>query len=192
MHKHIPNLFVFLDHYDKHLFKNNIKNVGIIYRNYNNSKNVKELIKITNECKRKRFPIFISNDSKLAIKVKADGIYIPAFNKTKQFKNLENKNFSLLGSAHNQKEINEKILQKCEGIFLSPVFYVKKRKSFLNIHKFNLLVNSNNAKFFALGGINEKNITKLNLLNIKGFAGISIFKKKTGLKRPVFLKNNFF
>jgi len=181
-----------LDHYDKHLFKNNIKNVGIIYRNYNNSKNVKELIKITSECKKKRLPIFIANDTKLAIKVKADGIYIPAFNKRKQFKNLENRNFKLLGSAHNQKEINEKILQKCEGIFLSPLFYIKKRKSFLNIHKFNLLVNSNNAKFFALGGINEKNIIKLNLLNIRGFAGISIFKKKTGLRKAGFLKNNFF
>ena len=150
------------------------------------------MIKITKECKKKRFPIFIANDTKLAVKVKADGIYIPAFNKIKQFKNLENRNFILLGSAHNQKEIKEKILQKCKGIFLSPLFYIKKRESFLNIHKFNLLVNSNNAKFYALGGINEKNILKLNLLNIKGFAGISIFKKKTGLKKAGFLKNNFF
>jgi len=192
MHKHIPNLFVFLDHYDKHLFKNNIKNIGVIYRNYNNSKNIKELMKITSECKKKRFPIFIANDSKLAIKVKANGIYIPAFSTKKQFKNLENRNFALLGSAHNQKEIKEKILQKCKGIFLSPLFFVKKRKSFLNIHRFNFLANSNNAKFFALGGINENNIIKLNLLNVKGFAGISIFKKKTGLKKAGFLKNTFF
>ena len=174
------------------MFKNNIKNIGVIYRNYKSSKSIKELIKITSECKKKRFPILIANDRKLAIKVKANGIYIPAFNKIKQFKNLENKNFLLLGSAHNQKEIKEKILQNCERIFLSPLFNIKKKKGFLNIYKFNLLVNSNNAKFFALGGINEKNITKLNLLNIKGFAGISIFKKKTGLKKAGFLKNNFF
>ena len=149
-------------------------------------------MKIVSECKKKRFPIFIANDTKLAIKVKADGIYIPAFNTKKQFKNLENRNFMLLGSAHNQKEIKEKILQKCKGIFLSPLFFVKKRKSFLNIHRFNFLANSNNAKFFALGGINENNIIKLNLLNVKGFAGISIFKKKTGLKKAGFLKNTFF
>ena len=136
--------------------------------------------------------MFIANNTKLAIKVKADGIYIPAFNKKKQFKNLENRNFSLIGSAHNQKEIKEKILQKCDRIFLSPLFYIKKRKKFINIHKFNLLVNSNKAKFLALGGINEKNIVKLNLVNIEGFAGISIFKKKTGLKKAGFLKNNFF
>ena len=162
MHKHIPNLFVFLDHYDKHLFKNNIKNIGVIYRNYNISKSNKELMKITTECKKKRFPLFIANNTKLAIKVKADGIYIPAFNKKKQFKNLENRNFSLIGSAHNQKEIKEKILQKCDRIFLSPLFYIKKRKKFLNIHKFNILVNSNKAKFLALGVKNQKNIVKIN------------------------------
>ena len=32
----------------------------------------------------------------------------------------------------------------------------------------------------------------LKMLNIKGFAGIGLFKKKPAYKRPVFLKNNFF
>ena len=86
MHKHFPNLFVFLDHYDKHLFKNNIKNIGIIYRNYNKSKSNGELIKIAKECKKKKYQIFVSNDAKLAIKIKADGIYIPAFNKKNNLK----------------------------------------------------------------------------------------------------------
>jgi len=31
----------------------------------------------------------------------------------------------------------------------------------------------------ALGGINKKNKSKLNLLKINGFAGISYFQKKT-------------
>tara|TARA_B100000029_G_scaffold192374_1_gene190407 strand:- start:864 stop:1442 length:579 start_codon:yes stop_codon:yes gene_type:complete len=192
MHKYIPNLFIFIDHYDKHFFKNNIKNIGVVYRNYNKSKKTEELIKIANTCKKKRIQIYVSNDIKLATKIKADGIYIPSFNKKKQYKNLENKNLILLGSAHNQKEIREKIYQKCEVIFLSPIFNVKKAKNFLYVHKFNYLANSNKIKFLALGGINEKNLPKLNLLNIKGFAGISMFKKKTGLKKAGFLKNIFF
>ena len=114
MHKYIPNLFIFIDHYDKHFFKNNIKNIGVVYRNYNNSKRTEELIKIANICKKKRIQIYVSNDIKLATKIKADGIYIPSFNKKKQYKNLENKNLILLGSAHNQKEIREKIYQKCK------------------------------------------------------------------------------
>ena len=135
---------------------------------------------------------FISNNIKLAIKMRADGIYIPSFNKLQKFINIEKKNFIIIGSAHNQKEIKEKIIQKCSAIFLSPIFYVKKSKNFLNLHKFNYLANNNKIKFFALGGINEKNFKKLKLLKILGFAGISIFKKKPAYKRPVFLKNNFF
>ena len=168
--------------------------MGIVYRNYNNPRREIELIKIAKACKKNRYPLFVSNDIKLALKVGADGIYIPSFNKTNKFLNLEKKNLIVLGSAHNQKEIQEKISQKCKAIFLSPAFLVKKKKSFLDIYRFNSLSrsNSNKVKFLALGGINEHNIRKLKLLHIKGFGGIEMFKKKPAFKRPVFLKYNFF
>jgi len=128
----------------------------------------------------------------LAIKVKADGIYIPSFNKTKYFSNLEKKNIVVLGSAHNQKEIQKKSLQNCSAIFLSPIFYIEKSKLFLGLHRFNYLSYANKINIFALGGISENNIRKLKLLYTKGFGGIRIFKKKPAYKRPVFIKNNFF
>ena len=192
MHKNLPNLFIFLDKFNSQLFKNNNTNVGIIYRNYNDLKNEKELLKIAKACKKKGYKLYVSNNIKLATKVKADGIYIPAFNRTKKFFNLENKKFKIIGSAHNHKEIKEKILQKCSGIFLSPVFYVKKSKTYLDVYKFNSISNLQNIDIFALGGIKENNIKKLKLLKIKGFGAISLFKKKPAFKRPVFLKNNFF
>jgi len=192
MHKYLPNLFFFIDQYDNQIFKSNIANIGIIYRNYNNAKREIDLIKVKKQCIKKKYQLFVSNNIKLALKVKADGIYIPAFNKLSKFKNIEKKNLIILGSAHNQKEIHEKILQKCEAIFLSPVFYIDKAKKFLGINKFNYLSNYNNINILALGGISEKNINKLKLLNTKGFGGISIFKKKPAFKRPVFLKNKFF
>jgi len=192
MHKNLPNSFIFLDKYNHQIFRNNNKNIGIIYRNYCSKQKEKELNKIARACKRKRFMFFISNNIKLAIKMRADGIYIPSFNKLQKFINIEKKNFIIIGSAHNQKEIKEKIIQKCSAIFLSPIFYVKKSKNFLNLHKFNYLANNNKINFFALGGINEKNFRKLKLLKIRGFAGITIFKKKPAYKRPVFSKNNFF
>ena len=105
---------------------------------------------------------------------------------------MEKKNLTILGSAHSQKEIWEKISQQCRAIFLSPIFYVEKSLKFLNIYKFNYLSRSSTANILALGGITEYNVRKLRLLHIKGFGGISIFKKKPALKRPVFLKNNFF
>ncbi len=192
MHKYLPNLFIFLDQYHSQIFENNNTNIGVVYRNYNNPKRETELIKIAKACKKKRYQLFVSNDIKLALKVSADGIYIPSFNKTKKFLNLEKKNLTILGSAHNQKEIWEKISQKCRAIFLSPIFYVEKSLNFLNVYKFNYLSRSSKANILALGGITEHNVHKLKLLHIKGFGGISIFKKKPALKRPVFLKNNFF
>jgi len=192
MHKYLPNLFIFLNQYHSQIFENNNTNIGIVYRNYNNPKRETELIKIAKACKKKRYQLFVSNDIKLALKVRADGIYIPSFNKTKKFLNLEMKNLTILGSAHNQKEIREKISQKCRAIFLSPIFYVEKSLNFLNVYKFNYLSRSSKVNILALGGITEHNVHKLKLLHIKGFGGISIFKKKPALKRPVFLKNNFF
>ena len=162
--------------------------MGIIYRNYNAQKRETELIKIAEACKANRVKLFVSNDIKLAIKVKADGIYIPSFNKTKKFLNLENKNIMILGSAHNQKEIKIKMQQKCNAIFLSPAFYIKKSKNYLGFHKFNYLASRNKIRILALGGISERNFNKLKFLNIKGFGGIQMFKKKTGLKKAGFYK----
>ena len=78
-----------MDQYDNQIFKNNNTNIGVIYRNYNDPKRENELIKIAKACKKKRYQLYVSNDIKLAIKVRADGIYIPSFNRTKKFINLE-------------------------------------------------------------------------------------------------------
>ena len=188
----MPNLFIFIDQYNNQIFKHSITNIGVIYRNYNNPKRERELIMIKRICKKRKFKLFVANDIKLALKVKADGVYIPAFHSLNNLQNIEKKNFTIIGSAHNQKEIQEKISQKCKAIFLSPIFYIDKSNKYLGINKFNLLSNSNNINFLALGGISTNNINQLKLLNIKGFGGIRLFKKKPAFKRPVFLKNKFF
>ena len=192
MHKVLPKIFAFIDKYESQIFENNNTNIGIIYRNYNDKKREKELAKIVKACKKTRKQLFVSNDIKLTIKYKADGIYIPAFNNKKKFLNLEKKGIKILGSAHNQKELQTKISQRCNAIFLSPIFNVKKSKKYLGLYKFNFLTLSNNIDILALGGISQKNIGKLKMLNINGFGGIQMFKKKPAYKRPVFIKNNFF
>ncbi len=110
------------------------------------------------------------------------GVYLPAFNKKKIIKKFKlRKNFQILGSAHNLIEINRKIEQGCEIIFLAPLFKTKKSKNHLNISKFNILTLNKKVKFVALGGIKENNISKTKMLNICGISGISMFQKKTGL-----------
>ena len=108
--------------------------------------------------------------------------------KQKNFLIQKKKQIKVIGSAHSQKEIQKKIQQNCEAIFLSPIFNVKKSKSYLNLYKFNNLSRLNKTNILALGGISEKNIRQLKLLCIKGFGGISLIKKKTGRKEAGFHK----
>jgi thiamine-phosphate pyrophosphorylase len=192
MHKYLPKYFIFMNEYNKDVFKYKNIDIGIIYRNYKDKRRENQLIKIAKECKKNRYQLFVSNNIKLAHKVKADGIYVPSFNKTQRFSNLEKKNIKILGSAHNQKEIRTKILQNCEIIFLSPLFRIKKSKTFLGVYKYNYLSIFNKVSILPLGGFSKKNIKKLKLLKAQGFGGMNIFKKKPALKMPVLIKKNFF
>ena len=120
----------------------------------------------------------MSNNFKLAIKLGLDGVYLPSFNKDFRYNNYPlKKDFIILGSAHNLKEIKIKEKQRVKAIFLSSIF--RKKKSYLGINKFKNLTRYTNKNIIALGGINNKNIKKLKLLNVCGYAGINLFQKKT-------------
>jgi thiamine monophosphate synthase len=106
-----------------------------------------------------------------------NGVYIPSFNKSLNVLRAKLNNLTLLGSAHNIKEINEKKRQKVDFIFLAPIFKVKKKKTNLGVTKFNVLSKLNGFKSIALGGINFKNINKIKVLNCYGFASISYIKE---------------
>ena len=128
-----------------------------------------------NFCKKKGLKLYLSNNIKLALKLKLDGAYIPSFNKKFNHLNYKyDKNFKIVGSAHNLKEIRIKELQKVEAIFISSLF--KQNKNFLGINTFKNLSGLTKKKIIVLGGINKENIKLLNLLNKSGFAGISYFE----------------
>ena len=180
MQKKFSQLYYFIDEYNHSDLSKLSKNINIIYRNYKKNINISTLISIKNYCKKNKINFFISNDVNLALKYQLDGVYIPAFNKQINYiKFLLPINFQIIGSAHNNKEILIKEKQGCSIIFLSPIFKVRKKNYFLNIIKFNFLTLNKKIKFVALGGITKKNLNKLKLLNIYGFAGISFFQKKT-------------
>ena len=176
MHYYKSNKYYFINKLDTNNIDKQDKNTIIIYRNYSEKKIDKLLIlKIKNYCKKKKIKFYLSNNIKLAINLSLDGAYIPSFNMN--FNHLSfsyNKNFKIIGSAHNLKEIRNKEIQKVENIFLSSLF--KKNKNYLGINKFKLLSKLTMKKVVALGGISEKNIHKLKLLDNLEFAGISYFE----------------
>ena len=152
------------------------KQTVVIYRNYS-SKNfdVELILKLKKYCKKKRIKFYLSNNVKLAIKLDLDGAYLPSFNKsTKHLAFSLKKNFNLIGSAHNIKEIKIKEMQNINKIFLSSLF--KKNNNFLGMNKFKLISKLTKKKVVALGGISKDNINKLKMLNNSEFAGISYFE----------------
>ena len=168
--------YYFISRFDIDNIDKQDKQTIIIYRNYSSEKLDENLIiKINKYCKKKSIKFYLSNNIKLAIKLDLDGAYIPAFNKS--FKHLSysfKKKFRIIGSAHNLKEIKTKETQKAKDIFLSSVF--KETKNFLGINKFKILAKLTDKNIVALGGISNKNVKKLRLLNQTDFAGISFFE----------------
>ena len=170
------NKYYFINSFDTNNINKQDKHTIIIYKNYLSKKNNLDIIqKIKNYCKKKNLKFYLSNNVKLAIKLDLDGAYIPSFNKSlKHLAYSYKKNFRIIGSAHNLREIRTKEIQNVKKIFLSSLF--KKNKNFLGINKFKLLSKRTNRNIVALGGISDKNLKKLKLLKQLDFAGISYFE----------------
>jgi len=154
---HISNIkYYFINNFDTNNIDQQGKQTVIIYRNYSSKKvNQLEILKFKNYCKKKGLKFYLSNNVKLAIKLRLDGAYIPSFNK--KFSHLSyvhNKDFKIVGSAHNLKEIRIKELQNVDKIFLSSLF--KKNRNYLGINKFKLMSNLTKKKIVVLGGISKK------------------------------------
>ena len=176
MHTNMINKYYFINKFDTNNINNQDKQTVIIYRNYSSNINNEDLIlKIKNYCKKKKIKFYLSNNVKLATKLDLDGAYIPSFNKnTNHLAYSLKKNFDLVGSAHNLKEIRIKEKQAVKKIFLSSLF--KKNKNFLGINKFKILSNLTKKSVVALGGISKSNLRILSFLDHSDFAGISYFE----------------
>jgi thiamine-phosphate pyrophosphorylase len=176
MHYNLNTKYYFINNFDTNNIDKQDRQTIIIYRNYTSEKIDKfKFLKLKNFCKKKGLKLYLSNNIKLALELKLDGAYIPSFNR--KFNHLSytyNKNFKIIGSAHNLKEIKIKEFQKVESIFISSLF--KKNKNYLGINKFKSLSRLTKKKVVILGGINKENIKLLNLLNKSCFAGISYFE----------------
>jgi thiamine-phosphate pyrophosphorylase len=175
MHNFLPNKYYFINKFETNHLDKQKKNTGIIFRNYNSNNHLNTILKLKTYCKSKGYKFYLANNIKLAIKLRLDGVYIPSFNISKKHLSFSfKKNFTIIGSAHNNKEIKIKELQGVRIIFISSLF--KPNKNYLGINRFRLLSSLSVKKIVALGGISNKNKKQLKLLSCFGFAGISFFE----------------
>ena len=182
MHNFNLKKYYFINKFDKNHLEKLDNKISIIYRNYNTPNRESLIIKIKKLCKKKGVCFYLANDIKLAIKLNLDGVYLPSFNKNLLINCIKLKNdFRVIGSAHNIKELNIKLNQGCDEIFLSPVFKIK--NNYLGLYGLIKIKKFNPKKTIALGGINEKNIKLLKMFNLYGFAAIKYFNKKKAPKK---------
>jgi len=161
----------------------NIKNSNkfvIIYRNKNKIENLDKLLRFRRICRAKKIEFYVANDIKLMSVLKADGLYISAFNKNLNLIKFKNSNYKIIGSAHNIKELQIKILQGCSNVIFSRLFKTKYKfkKNFLGIIKFNLFKMSRKEHLVPLGGINLSNLNKTKTVKCNSFGLLSEIKKK--------------
>ena len=174
MHKNFNETYHFIDKFkESDLIKLNSK-ISLIYRNYKTKISIPIIKNIKQFCKKTNRKFYLANNVKLAYQLGLDGAYIPSFNQSIRHNSFsKKKNFKLIGSAHNIKEILIKEKQKIKCIFLSPVFQTQKNKTYLGIYRFMLLKKITSNKVIALGGINNFNLKRLQLTNCFGIASIS-------------------
>ena len=170
--------YYFINKFETNNIDKQDKQTAIIYRNYSSEIINEEIIlRIKRYCKKKGIKFYLSNNIKLALKLNLNGAYIPSFDKS--YKHLAysfKKDFKIIGSAHNLKEIRNKETQNIEKIFLSSLF--KKNKNYLGLYRFKTLKNLTKKNVIALGGLTKNNKNQMKLVNCNSFAGITYFKKK--------------
>ncbi len=159
----------------------------IIYRNKGKRENISELAGFRKKCKMQNILFYVANDLRLAVKLHSDGIYLSSFNKSFKSLYLKRFKFSIIGGAHDPKEIHLKISQGCKYILLSRLFTVqyKKKMNFLGINKFNYLTEKF-QNLVPLGGINILNLNKIRSINSNSFAILTEVKKKPAIISRLF------
>ena len=178
--------------------KENIKkfiNINIIIHNFDGQ--IEDQLKIsksnTNEivnfCKKNRFPFYISDNIRLALQTKANGIFLNAKN-TRIIPKIIRQNFEIIGSVHNQIEYYFKKKQGCTLLMLSPLFFNKKysKNKILGPIKFNLISNSWKNNLCALGGISLKTLNKIKLTKASAIAFISLILEPE-IKKPAYFNS---
>ena len=156
------------------------KKFNIIYRNQITNEKIEDLISFRNNCKRNGINFYVANNTFLLTKLKADGLYISSYNKDLLLNIFSKRGLKIIGSAHNQREIEIKIKQGCKAIIFSRLFETKYnyKKGHLGLQRFNIISLRSKLELIPLGGINEKNLCKMKSVISSSFACLSAIKKK--------------
>ena len=156
-----------------------IAGVKIIQHRFKEGKDkdhLKKAIEIKNLCK-KHNSLFIVNDRiDIAIASNADGIHLGQDDlDIKTARNLLGKSKIIGVSANNSIDISNAVKSGCDYLGIGPAYktLTKKDKETLGLEKIKALTKDIKIPWFAIGGINKKNIPLLKNNGIKKVAIVS-------------------
>jgi thiamine monophosphate synthase len=189
---YLEKFFFFTDSINNEIIKKIIKfkNISIIYSTSNKNNNLNELNKIKSFCKKSNIKLYITNDLKLAINIKADGLYLNNNFKKKIIINYKKSTFKVITAVHSQREYWLKTVEIFDDLIISPIYYNNKYSinKILGPIKFNLLTLGWDKRKYALGGINLNNLKKIYLTKSYGVGFVSLIKNAQ-IKKPVCFNN---
>jgi thiamine-phosphate pyrophosphorylase len=176
------NNYIFIKKLNENNKINIIKliNRNIIYEHDQTDVSEKNLAEIKKFCLKNKTKLYIVDDYKLALKIKAQGVYVSSKNKRIIPNFFTNKKYHIIGSVHNQLEYYFKSKQRCKTIALSPIFYNPKYSlnKILGPLKFNLISQNWNESLICLGGINNKNFKRLKITKAKSVGFFRLIEEK--------------
>jgi len=122
---YLEKFFFFTDSINNEIIKKIIKfkNISIIYSTSNKNNNLNELNKIKSFCKKSNIKLYITNDLKLAINIKADGLYLNNNFKKKIIINYKKSTFKIITAVHSQREYWLKTVEIYDDLIISPIYY---------------------------------------------------------------------
>ena len=156
------------------------RNSGIILRDYDldYKTRLKLGIALKKICASKKIPLLIARDTKLALKLNADGIHFPQYLHSEIHKWRSKKpNWIITASAHFPIFMNTAIIAGANAMLISPIFATssypeKKPIGIIRAQSYIYDVN-NHIIAYALGGAKPSHLKALKAAGFKGFAGIS-------------------
>ena len=190
------NLYAITDQKENLLEKiENILNGGVKIIQYRfkegkDNDHFQEAIKIKKLCE-KYNSLFIVNDRiDIALATNADGLHLGQddmdLKTARRLLGCE----KIIGiSANNEKDISNAIEEGCDYIGIGPVFKTstKKDKQPLGLEKIKILTKDLKIPWFAIGGINKKNISNLKRNGFKKVAIVSELMNSENPKREAIM-----
>ncbi len=149
---------------------------AIILRDYTFPEREQLAHRLRSVCAARSVLLLISEDVRLARKVHADGLHLPARALTAPPDGFDD--FRLLSaSCHNAEELTAAAALKVSVALLSPAFATESHPGakHLGQSKFNRLAENSKLPVLALGGVDESISRALAGPNVAGLAGIGAF-----------------